>query len=86
MPSWMAWAQRPRGLIKVGRKGSTFKVENVSWKRISIIDLDHYQIHVYFAHLYSILYRINTLSLIVNLKSKLLNNLMFKEYIMLPSG
>ena len=39
MPSWMAWVQRPSGLIKMEGSGSTFKVENVSWKQISIIDL-----------------------------------------------
>ncbi len=40
----MAWAQRPRGLIKT--EGSTigFKVENVSWKQIKTIDLNCYWI------------------------------------------
>jgi hypothetical protein len=45
MPSWMAWVQRPSGLIKMeGSASALIKVKNVSWKQISIIDLNHYRI------------------------------------------
>ncbi len=44
MSRWMAWVQRLSGLIKMEGSASALKVENVSWKRISIIDLNHYQI------------------------------------------
>ncbi len=44
MPSWISWVQRPRGLIKMEGSTSTFKAKNVSWKRISIIDLNCYHI------------------------------------------
>jgi hypothetical protein len=40
----MASAQRPSSLIKMEGSASTFKVENVTWKRMSIVDLNHYQI------------------------------------------
>ncbi len=40
----MAWVQRLRGLIIMEGEASTFKVVNVSWKQISIVDLDHYHI------------------------------------------
>jgi hypothetical protein len=46
----MAWLQRPRRLIKVEGNTSAFwdttliTVENVSWKQISIIYQNHYQI------------------------------------------
>ncbi len=46
MPSWMAWVQRPSGLIKMDRSGSAFRVENVSWKWILIIDLNFYHIMI----------------------------------------
>ncbi len=42
----MAWVQRPSGLIKSGgkrkhflREATLFKVENVSWKQISIFNM-----------------------------------------------
>jgi hypothetical protein len=44
--------QRPSGLIKEGeaqallRAFSLIKVENVSWKQISIIDLNRYKVSV----------------------------------------
>ncbi len=47
MPSWMAWVQRPSGLIKMQgstsalREATLIKVENVSQKQILIIDLKH---------------------------------------------
>jgi hypothetical protein len=34
---------RPSGLNKVDGSTSTFRVENVSWKRLLIIDLNPYQ-------------------------------------------
>ncbi len=40
----MAWVQRPSGLIKIEGNATAFEVENVSWKRISIIDLNFYWI------------------------------------------
>ncbi len=46
----MAQVQRPSGLIKVDASASTLKkstlmkAENVSWKQISIIDLNYYWI------------------------------------------
>jgi hypothetical protein len=40
----MAWVLRPSGLIKMEESASAFKVENVSWKRILIIDLKCYRI------------------------------------------
>ncbi len=40
----MAWVKRPRGLIKSEGSASAYKVENVSWKQIWQIDLNHYQI------------------------------------------
>jgi hypothetical protein len=40
----MAQAQRPSSLIKMEGSASAFKVENVSWKRISIVDLNHFQL------------------------------------------
>ncbi len=40
----MAWVQRPSGLIKIEGTTTAFKVENVSWKQISIIDLNFYWI------------------------------------------
>ncbi len=43
----MTWVQRPSGLIKNGTKHNHFlreatfiKFENVSWKQISVIDLN----------------------------------------------
>jgi hypothetical protein len=43
----MTWVQRPSGLIKSGTKRKRFlrestfiKFENVSWKQISVIDLN----------------------------------------------
>ena len=54
MPSWMACAQRPSGLIKVGKaqacliESTLIKVENVSQKRISTISLNCYWIKLYF--------------------------------------
>ncbi len=48
--SWMAWVQRPSGLLKweeaqaLLREATLIKVENVSKKQISIINLNHYQI------------------------------------------
>jgi hypothetical protein len=44
MPSWMAWVQRPRGLIKMEGSATVSKVDNVSWRRISIINQNCYQI------------------------------------------
>jgi hypothetical protein len=44
MLSWIAWVQRPSGIIKTEGSTSTFKAKNVSWKRISIIDLNCYHI------------------------------------------
>jgi hypothetical protein len=44
MPRWIAWVQKPSGLIKTEGSTSTFKAKNVSWKRISIIDLNCYHI------------------------------------------
>jgi hypothetical protein len=47
----MAWVQKPSGLIKSGGKRKRFlreailiKVENVSMKQISTINVYHYQI------------------------------------------
>ena len=40
----MAWVLRPSGLIKMEESASAFKVENVSWKQILIIDLKCYRI------------------------------------------
>jgi hypothetical protein len=40
----MAQAKRPSSLIKMGGSASTLNVDNVSWKRISIVDLNHFQI------------------------------------------
>ncbi len=37
-------SERPSGLIKKAMKRKCFKVENVSWEWISVIDLNHYQI------------------------------------------
>ncbi len=41
---------RPTGLIKVEGNASVFKVDNVSWKHILIINLNCYQILVYLPH------------------------------------
>ncbi len=50
----MAWVQRPSGLIESGGKRKCFlkeatliQVDNVSWKRILIINLNRYWIVVY---------------------------------------
>ncbi len=40
----MAWGLRSSGLIKMEGSTRAFKVENVSWKRISIINLNHSRI------------------------------------------
>jgi hypothetical protein len=40
----MSSVQRPGCLIKTEGSASAFKVENVSWKQILIIDLNYYQI------------------------------------------
>jgi hypothetical protein len=49
MPNWNAWLQGPSGVIEVEvklllREFTLIKVENVSWKQISITNLNHYQI------------------------------------------
>ncbi len=51
MPIWMTWVQRLSGLIKSGEKNrhllrtaSLITVENVSWKQMLIINLNHSQI------------------------------------------
>ncbi len=47
MPSWMAWVQRPSGMGEVKPllgESTLIKLENVSWKIISIIDLNCYLI------------------------------------------
>ncbi len=54
MPGHKAWVHRLSGLIKRGRKHKHFrrnsiKVENVSWKRISKIDLNCFQLRVPFS-------------------------------------
>jgi hypothetical protein len=46
----MACMLRPSGLIKVEGSTSAFKVDNVSWKHISIINPNCYQILVYLPH------------------------------------
>ncbi len=57
MPSWWAWVDRPRGLLKEGVEhkllkwmlveSAWFKVENVLWERISVIDLNWYKIKTF---------------------------------------
>ncbi len=56
----MFWVQRPRGVIKSGGNGKRFlqeaaliKAENVSWKRISIFDLNCYWIQAFIEKRYS---------------------------------
>jgi hypothetical protein len=38
MPSWKAWAQRPRGLIKMREEAQAIQVEN---GRITLIKVDN---------------------------------------------
>ncbi len=45
MASLMAWEQRPSGLIKMERSACAFKMGNVSWKQILIINLNCYWVH-----------------------------------------
>ncbi len=44
LPSLMTWERRPNGLIKMEGCASAFKVDNVSWKQISLMELNHYRI------------------------------------------
>ncbi len=44
MSSWMALVQRPSSLIEMEGSASALIIGNVSWKGISMINLNHYQI------------------------------------------
>ncbi len=49
MPGWKAWVQRPsrRKRKHILRETTLIKEENVSWERISIIDLNHYHLIIF---------------------------------------
>ncbi len=47
MQSWILWVQRPSGLIKMEGRASAFRVANISWKLILIIDLNCYHLNSY---------------------------------------